>query len=113
MNTICIMCPMGCPLEITESGNVIVVKGNTCKRGTDYGVQEYSAPKRVVTSLVHTETGKVVSVKTAELIDKKIIFNVLDALKNIRIKLPIKIGDVIIHNVCGSGVNIVATSSIE
>lgn len=111
--TICIMCPMGCPLEITETENGIEVKGNTCKRGAEYGVQEYTNPKRVVTSLVNTDCGNVVSVKTSDVIDKKIIFNVLKELKEIVVTLPIKTGDVVIQNVCESGVDIVATNSLE
>ena len=31
---ICIGCPMGCPLIVTmDGGEVVSVKGNTCKRG--------------------------------------------------------------------------------
>lgn len=52
MKTICIMCPMGCPLDINKVDDKIVVTGNTCKRGEIYGTQEFTAPKRVVTSLV-------------------------------------------------------------
>lgn len=112
MKTICIMCPMGCPLEINQTEKGIEVKGNTCKRGLNYGIQEYTNPKRVVTSLVRTDNDKVVSVKTADLIDKKLIFKVLDTLKDIKVSVPVKIGDVIIKDVCGSGVDIVATNTI-
>ena len=41
MNTICIMCPMGCSLTIEEIDGQVVVKGNTCKRGEIYGKEEY------------------------------------------------------------------------
>ncbi len=113
MNTICIMCPMGCPITIEEINGTVEVKGCTCKRGKDYGVQEYTAPKRVVTSLVEADNGKVVPVKTAGVIDKKLIFEVLESIKQVKAQTPVTIGDTIIANVCGSGVDIVATACVD
>lgn len=113
MKTICIMCPMGCPLTVERTEKGVEVTGNTCKRGLEYGIQEFTAPKRVVTSLVNAENGKVVSVKTSTLIDKGLIFKVLDELKCVKLSSPVKIGDVIILNVCGSGADIIATSALE
>ena len=112
MNTICIMCPMGCPLTITETESGIKVEGNTCKRGEIYGKQEYTCPQRVVTSLVATDDGRVVSVKTSGLVDKDKIFDILKVLKGITIKTPVATGDCIIANVCDSGADIIATSSL-
>jgi len=109
MKTICIMCPMGCPIEVNKEGDKIKVTGNTCKRGELYGVQEFTAPKRVVTSLVKLEGGGVISVKTKEPVDKSRIFDVLETLKDIKVKKPIHIGDIIVKNVINSGVDIVST----
>lgn len=82
MKTICIMCPMGCPLDINKVGDKIVVTGNTCKRGEIYGTQEFTAPKRVVTSLVRLTSGGVVSVKTDGLVLKTLIPEVLSEIGN-------------------------------
>lgn len=109
MKTICIMCPMGCPIDIKKTGNKITVTGNTCKRGETYGIQEFVSPKRIVTSLVKLEGGGVVSVKTDNLIDKKLIFEILNQLKNIKLRKPVRVGDIIIKNILNTGVNIVAT----
>lgn len=109
MNTICIMCPMGCPLEVTESNGKITVTGNTCKRGEAYGVQEYTAPKRVVTSLIRLNGGGVVSVKTSAPVDKSCIFEILNALKPVRLDRPVKVGDVIARNILDLGADIIAT----
>ena len=36
----CIMCPLGCSLEVTEeNGQVLEVKGNTCPKGREYHAQ--------------------------------------------------------------------------
>ena len=113
---ICISCPMGCHLSVddTDKSNIIVT-GNTCPRGKIYGINEVTRPKRMVTSSVKVTGGidLVVSVKTKEAIDKNLIFDVLNELKNIEVKAPIKIGDVIIKNVLNTGVDIVATSNVS
>ena len=50
---ICISCPLGCHLEVDCSDmNDIKVSGNTCPRGRIYGINEVTAPKRMVTSSV-------------------------------------------------------------
>jgi CxxC motif-containing protein len=112
---ICISCPMGCHLSVddTDKSNIIVT-GNTCPRGKIYGINEVTRPKRMVTSSVKVTGGidLVVSVKTKEAIDKNLIFDVLNELKNIEVKAPIKIGDVIIKNVLNSGVDVVASRNV-
>lgn len=108
----CIGCPMGCALTVTmDNGEVISVTGNTCKRGDIYGRKEVTNPTRIVTSTVDVEGGRdpVVAVKTASDIPKGRIFDVVNALKDVRIKSPVHIGDVVLKDVCGTGVDIIAT----
>ena len=103
------MCPMGCDIEITEKEGKLTVQGNTCKRGETYGINEYTSPKRVVTSLIKTLGGGVISVKTSDLVDKKKIFDILEALKGVSVRKPVKVGDVIVKNILGTGADIIAT----
>ena len=112
---VCINCPMGCMLKVDDSDkNNIIVTGNTCNRGKIYGINEVTAPKRMVTSSVKVSGGVdlVCSVKTKEAIDKNLIFDVLEALKGLEVKAPVSIGDVIVKNVCNSGVDIVASRNV-
>lgn len=104
---------MGCPLDINKVDGKIVVTGNTCKRGEIYGTQEFTAPKRVVTSLVRLTSGGVVSVKTDGLVLKTLIPEVLSEIGKLRLSAPLKIGDVAKENVAGSGVNLVVTEGIK
>ena len=85
METTCIMCPMGCSLTITREGDEIIVKGNTCPRGKKYGTSEFTAPKRIVTSLVRLEGGGVVSCKTKDLIPKEMMGDILRELKKLKL----------------------------
>lgn len=111
---ICIGCPMGCPVTVQMNGTqVISVSGNTCPRGDAYARKEVTNPTRIVTSTVKVEGGSVgmVSVKTKEDIPKDKIFDCVRALKDITVKAPIRIGDVILADAAGTGVYVVATKN--
>ena len=112
----CIACPMGCPLSVEMEGDKVVsVTGNTCPRGKVYAEKEVSNPTRIVTSVVRVSGGEsvMVSVKTKEDIPKGKIFDVVKALKDVEVPAPVKIGDVIIADVAGTGVDIVATKNVD
>ena len=111
---ICIRCPMGCQLTVTQDGDQISVTGYTCRRGKEYGEQEMRCPMRVVTSSVRVTGGQrpVCSVKTAQAVPKAAIGDVLKSVSQARLKAPIAIGDVLIENIAGTGVNLVATSNV-
>ena len=112
---ICIGCPLGCPIKVElENGQVASVSGNTCKRGDDYARKEVTNPTRIVTSSVIVEGGSLaaVSVKTKEDIPKGKIFEIMKALKGVKVQAPVHIGDVILKDVAGTGVDIVATKNV-
>ena len=110
---ICINCPLGCPLVVAiEDGAATSVSGNTCPRGAAYGIKEVSDPTRIVTTTVPVDgsaTERLVSVKTASDIPKGKIFEVIRELTCIRAKAPVAIGDVILPDVAGTGVDVIAT----
>ena len=115
---ICIGCPKGCELCVEMDGNnVKSVLGHSCKRGEEYAIKEVTNPTRIITSTVIVNGGKginsQVSVKTEHDIPKGKITEVMDQLKGVSVSAPVKIGDVVIENVAGTGVNIVATRNIE
>lgn len=109
---ICIMCPVGCHLSIDKDLNV---EGNKCKRGVIYAIEEMTHPKRILTTTVKTTSLKYprVSVKTDKPLEKELIFNALEKLNSIILKKDVKIGDVIIKNICDTQVDIVATKQIH
>lgn len=111
----CINCPLGCALTVfMEQGNVIKVEGNTCPKGKTYGEKEVTNPTRIVTSSVKVSGGRlpVVSVKTASDIPKGKINACAEALKHIEVKAPVTIGDIILRDVCHTGVDIIATRNV-
>lgn len=107
---------MGCPITVEMDGNEVVsVTGNTCKRGEVYARKEVTDPTRIVTSTVRVIGGKadMVSVKTKEDIPKGKIFDCVKALKGVEVEAPVRIGDVIVPDAAGTGVDIVATKNVE
>lgn len=111
----CIGCPLGCAITVTMDGeNVTSVVGNTCPRGDAYARKEVTNPTRIVTSTVRVESGvsPMVNVKTASDIPKEKIFDCIDAIRHVIVPAPVKIGDVVLSNVAGTGVDIIAARNI-
>ena len=111
MRLICINCPKGCELEVSTDGGEVVVTGHGCPRGEAYGRAEATNPLRMVTGLVKVAgSRRPLPVKTRTAIPKRLISDVTNLLANTTVIAPKHIGDVIIANVCGTGVDIVATA---
>ena len=113
-NLTCIGCPLGCALKVTIDGENVTVTGNTCKRGADYGAKEVTHPTRIVTSTVCVKNGTIpmVSVKTAQDIPKEKIFDVMKELNRVVVKAPVHREDVTVSDICGTGVDLVATKDL-
>jgi CxxC motif-containing protein len=109
---ICIGCPMGCYLTVMlDNNSVLEVSGNTCKKGEEYAISECINPMRTVTSTVMTDDKRPVSVKTDRPIPKDKIFECMKMVNSTVIKLPVRIGEIIIKDVYGS--NIIATTEMK
>ncbi len=111
----CIGCPMGCSLTVELSGrHVTRITGSTCKRGDDYARKEVTNPTRIITSTVPVTggTAKMVSVKTKTDVPKEKTVACMKALKGLRVAAPVHPGDVLLPDVAGTGVDIIATGEI-
>lgn len=112
MKLICINCPKGCELDVEKRGDEVVVSGNACPKGEAYGKAELVNPTRMVTGLVRIAgMRRPLPVKTRKAVPKAKIDAVLYAMHQATVQLPVRIGDVIIQDVAGTGVDIVATAN--
>ncbi len=109
---ICITCPKGCHLQVDEK--TLAVTGNGCPRGEQYGKNELTHPVRVVTSTVRVEGAAIgrCPVKTKGGVPKEQMFDVMKALDGVLLTAPVSAGDVVLPDVCGTGVDVVATRSL-
>ncbi len=114
-NFVCIACPMGCALRVWEENGETHVSGYTCRRGLEYGKQEFTAPMRTVTSSVAVKGRKhgLCSVKTDRTVPKEKVEEVLEQVRCLRAEAPIRVGDVLLKNAAGTGANIVATRNVD
>ena len=110
----CINCPVGCRMQVVHEGeNVLSVTGNTCRRGESYARQECVSPLRMVTAVAPVRARETpVSVKTRSPIPKRLIDGCMRAVMETPFFPPIAAGDVLIPNVCGTGVDVIATRSV-
>ncbi len=110
---VCICCPRGCHLTVTLPG--LEVSGNSCKRGEDYAKREVSDPRRTVTSTVKTTDPlrRRLPVKTDGAIPLGKLREAAAALDMVTVSPPVSCGDIVLKNVLGLGVNIVATDELQ
>ena len=109
---ICITCPRGCHLSVDDNLNVT---GNFCPRGEAYAKAELTHPVRMVTSTVAIASTleSRLPVKTKQPVPKELIFKVMEEIRKTVVNAPIHIGDVIIPNVCDTGIDVIAAKDIK
>lgn len=112
----CVACPLGCQLtvELSDKNEVLSVTGNTCKRGEKYAHDECTNPVRMLTTTMKVNGGSlpVISVKTSAPIPKGKMFECMEVINNEVVDAPIKMGEVLISDICDTGVDIVATNEM-
>ena len=112
----CIICPIGCKIQVKTDGKKIdVCDGHKCKRGIEYAMSEALDPKRMLTSSILVNDGEwpLVSVKSSKTVPKNVIFDVLKEIKKSSINAPVNLGQILIKNVAGTKIDIIATKSIK
>lgn len=112
---ICTVCPMGCHIMVEGEGeNITSIKGFSCKRGEEYGRNEFCHPVRILTSTIRTDSDTIplVPVRSEEPLPKEKIMDCMKVINSCQVKLPVGVYDVLIDNICDTGINIVATGSV-
>ena len=112
---ICTVCPRGCHIEVEGSGDEIAsVQGYACKRGLKYASAEFAHPVRILTTTVKIAgvDNDLLPVRSAKPIPKEKVFPCMEIIRSMEASLPICCGDVIVPDICGAGVDIVATKTV-
>jgi CxxC motif-containing protein len=111
----CIICPNGCEIEAKIEGiTILEIEGATCPRGKEYVEQELVNPKRNIATSVSVEGGilPLVSVRLTKSIPKERIFDVMNEIKKIKLRAPVKINQVVIKNVLDLDSDVIATKNV-
>ena len=112
---ICIGCPKGCSITVSHEGKEIKdIQGFSCKNGEIYARNEFTAPVRIFTSTVRVAHGDLalVPVKTKGAVPKGMLMECAKASCLIDVEAPISVGDVIVEDFCGTGIQLVACRDI-
>ena len=111
---ICTVCPRGCRINVEGEGETILkLEGNLCKRGESYASAEFAHPVRILTTIVKLEgQNDLLPVRSNAPVPKEKLFDCMDVIRATEVKLPVKRYDVIVPNICGTGVDIVATKTL-
>lgn len=112
---ICTVCPRGCHIMVEGEGDTVLsVEGYSCKRGLEYASAEFAHPVRILTTTVKLAgvQSDLLPVRSTAPIPKEKIFDCMQVIRAVEAALPVKRYDVIVKDICGTGVDIVATKSL-
>ena len=112
---ICTVCPRGCHIMVEGDGEqVLSAEGYSCKRGLEYANTEYAHPVRILTTTVKIAgvQNDLLPVRSSQPVPKEKLFECMDVIRSVRATLPVKCYDVIVSDICGTGVDIVATKTL-
>ena len=109
---ICIGCPKGCHIQIDET--TFECTGNACPRGAEYAKNELTDPRRTLTSTVVIEGAAIrrCPVKSDSPLPKDMVQAAAKELDKVRITSPVRVGDVIVENILGTGCNIICARNL-
>ncbi|HCO18292.1 MAG TPA: molybdopterin oxidoreductase [Tissierellales bacterium] len=109
-NVKCNICPVGCMLEVGGSETDINVTGNRCGRGIEYARKLISDESKILTGrciLLNGPMGRL-PVVSSKPVPKDISDAVLEQVRNLRVYAPVEKGQILIENIMGSGIDILA-----
>jgi CxxC motif-containing protein len=113
---ICITCPKGCRLDVTREGDTILKVDNCgCKRGEEYVKAELTDPRRMVATTVKIKGGihPLLPIYTAKPFPKPRIRELLGALQQVELQTPVGMGDVVVKDALGTGIDILASREMK
>jgi len=112
---VCISCPLGCRLTVRAEAGTLQVEGNKCSKGEQYAREEILAPRRVVTATVSirgARSGRL-PVKTSAPLARELIPALLNEIYSWQLEAPVHLGQRLLEDIGGSGVDLVATRSVD
>lgn len=110
----CIVCPVGCRARVyVEGGRAVRWEQLECKAGEEYVKREVERPLRDFFTVVRVKGGGVLPVRSTGPIPKEKLKEAVRELAAIEVEGPVRMGEVIVKNLLGLGVDVVATWELE
>lgn len=112
----CVVCPTGCEIDVElEKGNIVSMTGNQCEKSEEFILQELIEPMRTLTTTVRITGAKwpMLPVRTDKPIPKRLFFQVMNELATVKLHAPVKVTDIIIKDIDGTGANVISTRNMN
>lgn len=115
---VCILCPAGCDLrvsgDLTVTGGGLEVTGGRCPKGREYAHKELTAPTRTLTTTVRVEGARPdrLPVRTLGEIPKAAMRRAVRALDAVVVRASVRQGQVVVDDLLGFGVPVVAARDL-
>lgn len=118
----CTTCPSECLLTVEverdatgAAAAVRSVTGNSCPRGDKFAHQELTCPMRVLTTTIAVSGGDeaLLPVRTAEAIPLALHAQAMNLIRGLVVNAPIRIGDVVLEDLLGTSIDLVASMDID
>ena len=112
---ICIVCPLGCRMAVELEGKKVkTVTGNQCKKGLKHAEKEVTFPGRVLTTTMKTDIPGIplVPVRSSDELPKERLMVCMAEISKKGIHGPVKLGQPVIENILGLGVDIVSCRTV-
>ena len=111
----CTVCPLGCEISVRmDGGKILDISGHSCKRGEKYARTEVTDPRRTLTTTMRVRDGKspLVAVKSEQPLPKDRLLRCMGEINKMVVRAPVRIGDTVIKDILGTGIDIVATEHV-
>ena len=112
----CIECPTSCIISVSiQDGRVLLVEGFGCRRGRDFAVAEVEHPVRLITTTVPAIglTLRMVPVRTTRPIPRSMRSEAMREVRKVKVDRPVRVGDVVISDLLGLGIDVIATREVN
>lgn len=112
----CIGCPIGCPLQLTHEGQEILeVEGHACNRGAKYAKQEFTDPRRSMSTTVAIQGARWsrLPVRVTRQVPKDRVIEAAREIHRLQLTAPVARGQVLIRGLLGEdGCDVIATRTL-
>lgn len=110
---LCIGCPLGCRLEVEEDaqGDIVEVRGFSCKRGESFALQEHTDPRRMVSTTIRIDGGRWprLPVRSRDAVPKDRVTALCRRLRSVTLTAPVRMGEVVLADALGTGIDMIAS----
>ena len=111
----CIVCPQSCDITLVDEEGKITVSGNRCVRGENYARNEYTNPRRMITTTVSIKGSHIhmLPVISSDTVPKEMLKDCLHYLYTLQLEAPVTMGQIVVQDILGTGIDIIAARTIS